>query len=498
MDFNYEMKIKKLSKLLALPEKVLLANKSANDSKERKGLENYVEAIEKCNEIEKRNKKLTEKLEKIEKEIKALEMRKAENEEKYKERIQNLSRNMKSMESGFNDSNLLETERLVSDKLKEAECIQEMLVKSHNDVIGRARDIFNLKTTMQNQSSDIYYLLETKRDAKSEVYSEFNTRFLEIENNNRFFLENVKCEYEEKIELLSKDINDFIIESKRYFRSKDELIKKMEKESTELFLNFQNQDKLIRDVENGNFNGGIKPIFLLENEIPKYPQREKFPLLFKALASNKLLTAKRDNNYIQLTNNLFTKKYIENTLAKKRSTTADRLNRTAPIRSSSVAKCKNDSMNNAASPVNKSCIKENALLSPIAGIGKSLQEAIIKKQKEIKKIYSNQEQDLKTLEKLGEVLNQVIKERDSNRELYKKEIKHKNDTKIVIDSQKRLLENYFFLTEQGGQQAPSPKVRSRASSKQNKTMIVDSKDLSFDKNPSFVLQAEVPSNNKKY
>ena len=77
-----------------------------------------------------------------------------------------------------------------------------------------------------------------------------------------------------------------------------------------------------------------------------------------------------------------------------------------------------------------------------------LQKIIQDKAKELKnsRQYCNQlEKKIVDFEK---DLKKITQERDRHKELYTNLIKTKIDSKIVIDSQKRLMDKYVFITEQ--------------------------------------------------
>lgn len=173
----------------------------------------------------------------------------------------------------------------------------------------------------------------------------------------------------------------------------------------------------------------------------------------------------------------FTKKYVENSFI-IRNKTPDRLNQTAPIRS--ISQVYTPQKKEANSPDTKLEIK---ILSAEATLGKVFQEKLENQLKQKSKLAKELEKEMKDVEKLEAALEKIIQERDKNRDLYTNEVRQKMDTKITIESQKRQLENYFFVTENPSPRTSTPKIRSRASSGFKKKF----NDLSFDKNQSFNL-----------
>lgn len=58
-----------------------------------------------------------------------------------------------------------------------------------------------------------------------------------------------------------------------------------------VYLVVQKQAKIIDNIENGRYSGGIKQCNIPSHEKPAYPVRENFPILYSSLMTSKTLAS---------------------------------------------------------------------------------------------------------------------------------------------------------------------------------------------------------------
>lgn len=91
---------------------------------------------------------------------------------------------------------------------------------------------------------------------------------------------------------------------------------------------------------------------------------------------------------------------------------------------------------------------DTATEEDIRSIGTNIQAAINDINKDIKALNKQEETEISRIQSMESELERVISERDKGRELYTHHVKNRMETKVVLDSQRRLMDKYIFITEQ--------------------------------------------------
>lgn len=147
-----------------------------------------------------------------------------------------------------------------------------------------------------------------------------------------------------------------------------------------------------------------------------------------------MLTSQKDNNFIKINNSLFTKKYRTST----RKSFPD------PKNSFRVSFPHSQKVE----IVVDSDVEITDKTYPLREEATKLQQSMLEQSKILKnsRLAYNQ-LELKS-QNLDSEAKKLLVERDKQKEMYTSLMKAKIDTKIVIDSQQRLMDKYIFITEQ--------------------------------------------------
>ena len=157
------------------------------------------------------------------------------------------------------------------------------------------------------------------------------------------------------------------------------------------------------------------------------------------------MTSQKDNNFIKISNSLFTKKYI----SKTKTFFPQKSKFTVSFPKSSA---KVEVLTEEAEEVSSKTI----VLREKAG---KLQQAVLELSKQLKNIKNEETQaELKFQDREAEV-KKMIQEREKQKEIYNNLLRTKLEPRIVIESQKRLMDKYIFVTEQFNSRPSTGKKR---------------------------------------
>ncbi|CAG9320241.1 TRIP4_1 [Blepharisma stoltei] len=461
---DHSAKLKALGKLVGIPINLMDIVDAEYGSKEYEIAKRYYEAFKKAEKIEKRNKKIENEIfigNSMMEEFKRGEVLKSKKTLNHAEKLRE---KISEVKHGITDTQLQSKQIVHENVIERAEELQKLLLHSHMLLEEKASVVHNLPYTMKSKAADIRNLVDIKESSKEDVLPELINKFKLNEEDHAGVIELIKHKNEAKLKELDSEALRFELECNEYNRRKESHYKTIETEIIQIYAIFEKHDTLIKEIEQGVYNGGIKPIYMLATEIPKPPTREKYPHLFKALTENKFLTSKTDNSNIRIWSHPVTMKYknLRQSLAlssPKPNTAALPMVNTYMTQTEKGTK--SDELTQSLQAEINSATDQEILM-----MGQNLQEAIKSLSKEIKNLKKFEENELGKVQAMEMELDRVITERDKGRELYTQNVKNRMDSKIVIDSQKRLLDRYIFITEQLSSRPSTGKKRPQTSSTQ--------------------------------
>ncbi|OMJ71462.1 hypothetical protein SteCoe_30329 [Stentor coeruleus] len=412
-----------------------------NMEKEKKNIESHVNSVEVLDEVQIRNKRLELKLKKNSKIFEDLQKFESKNKDRNSEQIKTLEDQIKSVKIEIIELNEKIQENVRKKLNSRTEELNQVLLSNHMELEEKAAVIHNLPFTLQSIASDMRAVIEYKELGKSELEFELSKKFQQNEENHSKNMVKIKQESEQSLKTLDSKMRGFETECNIYIREKCEKIKRIEKEIIGLYNLFVDHDRLVKNIESGVFNHGIKPIYITIHDIPKPPQREKFPYLFKSLMTNGVLTSSKDNNFIKISTSLFTKKYV-NTKKNNLNTIGTNFRVTFPP-AEKVVEIKPDEIDDEEKEKEKEEDSSEKSLILQDEAGKLQQKALdlVKKVKLAKMTINGLEQ---RSEELDVEIKKMSCDRDKHKEMYTNLMKSKIESKIVIDSQKRLLNKYII------------------------------------------------------
>ena len=204
-------------------------------------------------------------------------------------------------------------------------------------------------------------------------------------------MENLKNQYEYLLSEKEQQLKKFVEEFKEYHASKKQEIQTARSEIVNLYGIWKKYSKVIENVEKGVYTNGIRSAYIPHREVPKIPDR-------------------------------FSNKFLKKALEKAKTGLSQ----------------------------SKIYFEEAAEVRPESGEGELEADAILKEaykrpsaqldDSAINTAGSNKGKILGTDGIRAETLDQLIAERDKYKSMYQTEVKKNNNNKIVIESQKRLLE----------------------------------------------------------
>ena len=246
-------------------------------SKERRSMDLHLNSCETLDEVENRNRRLEAKLNKncnMFDEIHKFELK---NRAKNAEQIKSLEDQIKEIKIQIIE---------LSDKIQEnvrkqvsirTDELQRVLLSNHMELEEKAAVIHNLPFTLQSIASDMRAIVDYKEMGKAELEYQLVRQYQDSEESHNKNVSKIKTDTEHGLKQLDQEARRFEIECNNYIRDKFEKIKKFETELVGCYEVYLDQEKLIKDIEAGVFNNGIKPIYITVHDIPKPPQREKYP-----------------------------------------------------------------------------------------------------------------------------------------------------------------------------------------------------------------------------
>lgn len=283
-----ERSLKELAKILGLEDDLLNILESAPGSKEKKLALHYRESVKKAENITQRNKDLEKRLESnkiLLEDIKRVEIN---NHDKHALAVYELEVELREIKRQI--STLQEQVEVGSQKQthNRAEELQKMLIHSHMLLEEKAAVIHNLPNALQSHAADLRNLADMHDMGKNdgEVYARKRYREQEVAHKEK--AADISSEYAIQLEDKEREIRDFEPQVKAYLASKEEQTANLQAELMKLYHYNTQASRLIRSIEEGEYNSGIRPVLIPSEHHAQEPLPEKFPQYGSSRGSSKL------------------------------------------------------------------------------------------------------------------------------------------------------------------------------------------------------------------
>jgi hypothetical protein len=287
--------------------------------------------------------------------------------------------------------------------------IQQIINDSQTVFNEKADVVHKLNKTIVKKVNNYERVTEMKDLGKREATMEYKTILEEQKTQHKKEISNLKAQYEYLLSEKEKEFEKFVNEFKVYHSHKKEEIHSARDEIVNLYKVCKKLQNIIDNVEKGVYTNGIRSAYIPQKEKPKIPDRYTSKFLNKALNKSRVETPK-----------------------------------TWKREDSAVDKAISDDEKEAETIMQKIQKNESATDSKCES-------------KDSKNIVGSE-----GIRK--ETLDQLIAERDRFKSLYQNEVKKNNNSKIVIESQKRLIERTkveSLAKKAGGYDLMRPKTQNR-------------------------------------
>ena len=273
----HEAKLRNFGDIIGFNLDIDVLVNGPSGSKERKILENHLNSTEALYEIENRNRRLEQKLTKNNKFFEEIHKFKLKSQEKNHSQLKSLENQIKDVKLQIIELNEKIKDGSKSQMTGTTDDLQRILLANHMELEEKAAVIHNLPLILQSVASDMRAVVEYKEMGKAELeYDLLHQYEINEETNNKNILKLIS-ESEKSLGLMNQEIRRFEHDCNHYIQEKFEKIHKVETELIDCYKIIIDQDKLIKDIEAGIFNNGIKPVYMTIHDIPKPPLREKYP-----------------------------------------------------------------------------------------------------------------------------------------------------------------------------------------------------------------------------
>ena len=273
---HHELKLRSFGDIIGF--NIEVENATINPtSKERKMIEAHLDSVIILDGVENRNRRLEAKLNKNTKMFEEIQKFEQKNREKNQAQIKALEDQIRGVKIQIIELNDKIQESIRKKTTVKAEELQQVLLANHMKLEENAAVIQNLPFTLQSIASDMRAMTDYKDIGRAELENELSQKFDLSEAAHSRLMNKTKTETESALKYLDQEIRRFENECNVYIRQKLSNISEFQKEVVSLYSIYQSHEKVIKDIESGAFNGGIKPIYITVHDLPKPPQREKFP-----------------------------------------------------------------------------------------------------------------------------------------------------------------------------------------------------------------------------
>ncbi|CAK62757.1 unnamed protein product (macronuclear) [Paramecium tetraurelia] len=290
--------------------------------------------------------------------------------------------------------------------------IKKLQDESKNLLEDKVASILNLPQTAQTKNVENQKLQELKKQIKTEIEKDFNKSLEIIKAEYNKSLEHYKFQYEQKLNAKVEEIENFLNQFKKYREKKKSQINEIVEELLDLYDIITKQGKVIDKIETGGYSGGLKSFSIPKQDKPNLPNKVKHKQY--ALSYQFSLFHFLDTNSVTAT---LTKK--ASTIEKTIKTATKQLRQSQSQIILEIDYNQLDSINFMSMD-----------FSTVRAYANKLREMI----KEL------QDQITINSDKFKQQIAQLQRERDDAQQKYNMESRKYNQTRVVIESQNRILQ----------------------------------------------------------
>ncbi|KAM3128358.1 hypothetical protein pb186bvf_019548 [Paramecium bursaria] len=412
MALERKKKFSDLQKILGLDiDLEKLSNKTAKDITQFRIQQ---EALVKSQQLESQMDEKIQEIIELKRQIKTLEQ---ESHQKI-ERLTSTLFEQKELQKKLKEQ--LSAQKINSDDTvrqltaEKEQVVKRMIENSNNLLEEKISSILSLPQFAQTKSVENQKLQEVRKASKLEAEKDFKIALEQIRQEQQRLLNACKTQYEYFLNEKNNEIEKFLAQFKdyrlkkkqQYINNKGHRSKNYRKNCLDLFDICTKQAKVIEKIENGGYSAGIKSFSIPKQDKPNLPIRSKHKNLFKCI----------DNRSTSLT-------------LTKKNTINEKTIRNTPknIRQSQTQK---DYITDILDTAQLDQLNFHMMdLSTLRNYAIKLRD-MIKEQ---------QDQFTQVQDKLKNQIASAIKERDEIQTKYNVESRKYNSTRVVIESQNRLL-----------------------------------------------------------
>ena len=273
---HHELKLRSFGEIIGFNIDVESVTTNPNSS-ERKMIEKHLDSVLILDEVQHRNKRLESKLGKNSKIFEEIQKFEVKNKEKFAQQIKNVEDQIRGVKI-----QIIELNEKISDNIRKrvsvkSEEFQQILLANHMELEEKAAVIQNLPFTLQSIASDMRAITDYKDMGRAELEHDLVCKYDSAEESHCRALGKVRAETEASLKAMEQEARRFELECNSYLREKLAKIAAIQQEIISVYNLFQSTDRLIKEVESGQFHSGIKPVYMTIHDMPKHPAREKFP-----------------------------------------------------------------------------------------------------------------------------------------------------------------------------------------------------------------------------
>jgi len=352
----------------------------------------------------------------------------------------------------------------------------------------KTQAIMNFNSNLNSKTREINQTLDMKNIGKREAEIHYKDELIKLKTDHKVVTDNLKDQYEHWLKLKNEEMDKYAERVQEFQQKKKEQIDGMRVELQELYCAYQRLENIIDKVESGAYSGGIRSFFIPAKERGLKPNRQRYPYLYQVLdqklseTTTKSLYREKDledtknidpfnqtkksngmwgngtkslnrmmlpshNASLSITaalspkNDLFTTPkndtiVIQNTLPRPDVTLPGMFPKTdATPKNNPLSTRQPDWNNDVDLDVNVAKLQPDDLKRYADNLKKFCKELKVR-EKELKV----QADQFVALNVYGDI-HELIRERDRYKNMYKEENKKNTSSKVMLDSQKRLIKN---------------------------------------------------------
>jgi hypothetical protein len=274
--FLHERTLRDLAVMLGLDIDLDMVLSARPGTKEFLIAQTHKEAVERSRNLELRNNDLEKKLREHQillEEIQRVELNNIDKRNKERAELQLLTEKIKDE---IHEAGRKAEEEAKTELMQRAEDLQKLLTHSHLLLEEKSASIHSVPFTMQNKAADARFLSEQREMGRTDAEKEGKKLFKQLESEHEEQMKLVKEQLDQRLAQQDRQLAEFTHQFKLYTSKKKETVKSMLKEEISMYECTCQYDMLLRDIENGAFNQGIRPVLIPTRDIPVVASKDKF------------------------------------------------------------------------------------------------------------------------------------------------------------------------------------------------------------------------------